>query len=171
MGLRAKPFLEILFFEFFNKMKNQGRKKNIMSTLGVIENVERTRYLDEVENINAYPLDEKIQLLQIQGRYSRYTGNFARLAAEYYGRLPERAFAGKGSFGLAEEDIELEQDSLTNIGSAVAGAYHTKLYDEGEHKGALPQVAATEPGFIEKRMQEIDASPDRDAIIFESPGG
>jgi hypothetical protein len=136
-----------------------------MSTLGIVENVERTRYLDEVENSNVYPLDEKIQLLKIQGRYSRYTGNFASLAAEYYGRLPEREALGLLKRTL---NIELEQDSLTSIGSAVAEAYLPKLYDEVEYKGAQPQAAATEPGFIEKRMQEIEASPDRDAIILKA---
>jgi hypothetical protein len=62
-------------------------------------------------------------------------------------------------------NIELKLDSLTDIGAAVAAPYLPKLCDEA----ALKQTAANEPGFIEKRIQEIDASPDRDAIILKAP--
>jgi len=136
-----------------------------MTTLGVIEDVGRTRYLDEVENTNVYPLDEKIELLEIEGRYSRYTGNFARLAAEFYARMPER-----DTLALLERtlNIELKLDSLTNIGAAVAKPYLPELCDEAESEAALQQTTRNGPGFIEKRIQEIDASPDRDAIILKA---
>ena len=136
-----------------------------MSTLGVIESVRRTRYLDEVENVNVYPLDGKIGLLMIEGRYSRYTGNFVRLSAEYYARMPER-----DALSLLERtlNIGLKQASLVSIGAAVAESYLPKLYEEAERSGELRQTAAAEPGFVEKRINEIDASPDRDAIISKA---
>ena len=136
-----------------------------MSALGVIDGVGRTRYIDEVENINVYPLDEKIELLMVEGRRSRYTGNFARLAAEYYARMPER-----DALELLERTlcIELELGSLTNIGAAVAQPYIPKLYEEAESSQALPQAAVVELGFIEKRIQEIEASPDKDEIILKA---
>ena len=136
-----------------------------MSALGVIESVGRTRYVDEVKHINVYPLDEKIGLLVIEGRRSRYTGNFARLTAEYYARMTER-----DALDLLKRtlNIELEQDSLTSIGATIAQPYLPKLYDETECKVEPQQTTAAEPGFIEKNIQEIDASPNRDAIILKA---
>jgi hypothetical protein len=136
-----------------------------MTTLGAIEGVGRTRYVDEVENVNVYPLDAKIELLEIDGRYSRYTGNFSRLAAEYYARMPER-----DALSLLDRTlkIDLKLDSLTYIGAAVAQPYLQKLCDETEGEDAPQQITANETGFIAQRIQEIDASPDRDAIILKA---
>ena len=61
-----------------------------MTTLGAVENVERTRYLDKTANTSVYPLDIKIDLLEIEGRRSRYTNNFGQLSGEYYALMPER---------------------------------------------------------------------------------
>ena len=136
-----------------------------MTTLGVIDGVGRTLYRDEVVHIDVYPLDEKIELLEIDGQHSRYTGNFARLAAEFYARMPER-----DALALLERtlNIELNLDSLTNIGAAVAKPYLPELCGEAESKAALEQTTVKEPGFVEKRIDEIDASPDRDAIILKA---
>jgi len=136
-----------------------------MTTLGVIEDVERTLYRDEIELINVYPLDAKLELLEIEGRHSRYTSNFARLSGEYYARMPER-----DALDLLRRtlNIDLELDSLTSIGAAVAQTYLPELFDETESKDTPQQSAKHEPGFIEKRIQEIDASPDRDAIILKA---
>jgi hypothetical protein len=136
-----------------------------MTTLGAVEGVGRTLYRDEIDNVNVYPLDEKIELLTIEGQYSRYTGNFAHLAAEYYARMPERdvlALLGKTL------NIELEQNSLTNIGAAVAQPYLPTLQDEPEDWEEMLQPATNEQSFIERRIQEIDASPNRDAIILKA---
>jgi len=136
-----------------------------MTTLGLIEDVGRTLYRDEVEQVYAYPLDEKIELLEISGRHSRYTGNFAHLAGDYYARLPERDVLTllKKTLG-----IDLEKDSLTAIVEAVAKPYLPLRYDEKAEDGATQQNSVQEPGFIEKRIQEIESSPDRDAIILEA---
>jgi len=136
-----------------------------MTTLGAIEDVGRTLYRDEIEKISAYPLDEKIELLTINGKLSRYTGNFAYLTAEYYARMPERDALDLLNKTL---NIELEQNSLTDIGAAVAQSYLPKLYDEPEGWEEKLQPATNEQSFIEKRIQEIDASPDRDAIILKA---
>jgi hypothetical protein len=113
-----------------------------------------------------YPLDTKIGLLEIGGRHSRYTGYFARLAGEYYALMPERCALGLLKRTL---NIELELDSLTSIGVAVARPYLPKLHDEAEGEDTLQEQAEIgESGFIEKRIQEIDASPDRDAIILKA---
>jgi len=135
-----------------------------MTALGIIKNVERVLYRDEVDYTNVYPLDEKIELLKIEGMYTRYTSNFARLASEYYARMPER-----DALKLLEKTlgVKLEQDSLTSIGSAVAQPYLPKTYDEAETREGV-QIAMNEPGFIEKRILEIDASPDRDIIIMKA---
>jgi hypothetical protein len=60
--------------------------------------------------------------------------------------------------------IDLEQDSLTAIGEAIAQPYLPQHYDEVQDK-EIAQPVGHEPGFIEKRIQEIDARPDRDVII------
>ena len=134
-----------------------------MTALGVVEGVERTRYYDEVERISAYPLDEKIELLVIGGRHSRYTGNFARLAAEYYARMPER-----DALDLLRKTlgIKLEQDSLVSIGAAVALPYLPAIGGGLEEGTETPQPATDGIGFIEKRMRGIDASLDRGAILL-----
>jgi hypothetical protein len=63
-------------------------------------------------------------------------------------------------------NIELEQDSLTSIGAAVAQPYLPELFVVPE--GSEEILLANEPGFIEKRIQEIDSSPDRDSIILKA---
>jgi len=145
------------------KMSNQGReKKNIMTTLGVVKGVGRARYRDEIDNVNVYPLDEKIGLLTIGGRHSRYTGNFACLSAEFYARMPERdalELLGKTL------NIELEQASLTSIGAAVAQPYLPKPHDESGDTDEVLHPVTNGQDFIEKRIQEIDNSPDRESII------
>lgn len=130
-----------------------------MTTLGLVEGVARTLYQDEVEHINIYPIDQKIHLLRIEGRFSRYTSNFSHLAGDYYARLPEREALGLLKKTLC---IDLKQDSLTTIGEAIAQPYLPQHYDEVQDK---EQGVVHEPGFIEKRIQQIDASPDRDALI------
>ena len=140
-----------------------------MTTLGVIESVKRTRYEDEVEQISACPLDQKIQLLMIAGRHSRYTGNFARLASDYYARLPER-----DALALLKKtlNIDLELDLLSSIGEAVAQPHLPQRCDEtGRPATAAAAERERKPGFVEKRMREIDASPDRDAAIEEALRG
>ena len=140
-----------------------------MTALGIIESVGRPLYRDEIERVSAYPLDEKIELLIINGRYSRYTSNFAYLAAEYYARMPER-----DALALLEKtlNIELELDSLTSIGVAVAQPYLPKLNNDAEDKEEEAKVTEEtpeyEPNFIEKRMQAIDASPDREVILLKA---
>jgi len=134
-----------------------------MTALGVVEGVGRSRYSDEIDNVNIYPLDEKIELLMIGGRYSRYTSNFANLAAEYYARMPERDALDLLGKTLG---IELKQDSLTSIGAAVAQPYLPTLCYEAGDEGGILQPAMDEPNPIEKRMQEIDASPNRDIILL-----
>jgi hypothetical protein len=132
--------------------------------LGLVK-VGRTLYRDEVEHINVYPLDNKIELLVTNGRYSRYTSNFSYLVAEFYALMPER-----GALDLLNKtlNIKLEQDSLRRIGAAVAQPYLLALCNEVENKDKILQSAANEPGFVEKRMQEIDASPNRDAILLKA---
>jgi len=137
-----------------------------MTTLGAIENVERTRYIDKVANINIYPLDIKIELLEIDGRRSRYTNNFAQLSGEYYTMLPERAVQRFFNKTLC---IKLELDSIARIGAAIAVPHLPKLYDEVESDEAEKQQEIMgEQGFIEKKIQDINISPDRDTIILDA---
>jgi len=134
-----------------------------MTTLGVVEGVRRTLYCDGVDNVSAYPLDEKIGLLEIDGRHSRYTGNFACLSAEFYARMPER-----DALELLRKtlNIELEQASLTSIGAAVAQPYLSEPHDESGDTDAHPTKNGS--GFIGMRIQEIDNSPDRESIIAKA---
>ena len=132
--------------------------------LGPVE-VWRTLYRDEVEHINVYPLDEKIELLVINGRYSRYTCNFSYLAAEFYALMPE-----KRALDLLNKtlNIKLEQDSLRRIGAAVAQPYLQISRNKIENKDEILQFAANKTNFVEMRIQEIDASPDRDVILLKA---
>jgi hypothetical protein len=133
-----------------------------MTVLGPIEGVERTLYRDEVEQTNIYPLDQKLGLLQIGGRYSRYTSKFAHLAGDYYARLPERDVLVLLNKTL---NIDLEQGSLTAIGGAVAQPYLPHSYDETEDGGAPQTEDARQPGFVEERIQKINVDPEREAIL------
>jgi hypothetical protein len=131
--------------------------------LGSVE-VWRTLYRGEIEQINVYPLDNKIELLTINERYSRYTCNFSYLVAEFYAHMPERRALDLLNKTLS---IKLEQNSLRRIGAAVAQPYLQKLYEKVD-KAEVLEFAANEPNFVEMRMQEIDVSPDRDAILLKA---
>jgi len=87
--------------------------------LGPIE-IWRTLYRDNVAKINVYPLDEKIELLEINERYSRYTCNLSYLTAEFYAFMP-----GRSALKLLDKtlSIKLELNSLKRIGAAVAQPY------------------------------------------------
>ena len=150
---------------WYEDEKPRCSKKNIMTSLGVIEAVKRTQYYDEVEHSSAYPLDEKIKLQMIDGRHSRYTDNFANLAAEYYARMP-----GRDALDLLKKtlNIELKLDSLTSVGEAVAQAYLAKTSLNQVNKEELPEMATNEPNFIEEKMRKIDVSPDRESIILKA---
>ena len=133
-----------------------------MTALGLVEGVERTLYRDESEHVNIYPLDQKLGLLEIDGSFSRYTSRFARLAGDYYARLPERDALALMNKTL---NIDLEQGSLTAIGGAIAQAYLPRRYDEADDVGVPQTEEVPKPGFIEQRIQRIDASPEREAIM------
>jgi len=139
-----------------------------MTALGLVEGVERTRYRDEVERVNIYPLDQKLGLLQIGGHHSRYTSILAHLVGDYYARLPERDVMALLNKTLT---IDLEQGSVTAIGDAVAQPYLPQHYDETEEEGATQTEAACLPGFVEERMQKIDVSPEREAILKSAVQG
>jgi hypothetical protein len=64
-------------------------------------------------------------------------------------------------------NIKLEQDSLRRIGAAVAQPYLYKLYKKVD-KTEILERAANKSNFVEMRMQEIDVSPDRDAILLKA---
>jgi len=57
---------------------------------------------------------------------------------------------------------------LASIGAAIAVPYLPSLCNEAGDKGETLQHATEEPNFIEKRIQEIDASPNRDAILAKA---
>jgi hypothetical protein len=138
-----------------------------MTTLGLVDGIERALFRDDVEQVSVYPLDAKLELLVIDERYSRYSSNFAHLSAGLYARMPER-----DALHLLGEtlNIELEQESLRAIGAAVALPYLPKLYDEDITEETLQSVV-NEPGFIARRINEIDASPDRNATILKAVNG
>jgi hypothetical protein len=132
--------------------------------LGPVE-VGRTLYRDNAEDINVYPLDEKIKLLVINERYSRYTCNLSYLVSEFYALMP-----GRGSLELLDKtlNIKLELNSLRRIGEAVAQPYLPMLCNEVKDKEEILQLVPNETNFIEKRIQMIDASPEREAILLKA---
>jgi len=138
-----------------------------MTTLGCIEGVGRTLYRDEVENVSLYPLDEKIGLQEIHGSYSRYTGNFSHLAANFYARMPERDCVDLLYKTLG---IDIKLDSLADIGTAVAQPLIQKQQETVTDDEIQPPVVQG-PNIIEQRHQEIENSPDRDRIIRKALEG
>ena len=132
--------------------------------LGPIE-IWRTLYRDNVAKINVYPLDEKIELLEINERYSRYTCNLSYLTAEFYAFMP-----GRSALKLLDKtlSIKLELNSLKRIGAAVAQPYLPTCCTEVKDKNEISQSATNELGFVEKRMQEIDASSDRETVLLKA---
>jgi len=132
--------------------------------LGPVE-VGRTLYRDNVEGINVYPLDEKVELLVINERYSRYTCNLSYLVAEFYALMP-----GRGALELLDKtlSIKLELNSLKRIGAAVAQPYLPTWCTEVKDKDEISQFATNEVGFVEKRMQKIDASSEREAVLLKA---
>jgi hypothetical protein len=130
-----------------------------MTTLGDVD-ICRTLYRDDIEGNNKYPLDEKIELLDVDGSYSRYTSNFAYLAAEFYAHMPERLATGLLQKTL---DIELDKDSLARIGGTIAQRYRPIQVSELDEIESNQERDYNNPtNFIENMILEIDNSPNRE---------
>jgi hypothetical protein len=147
-----------------------------MSTLGLVEGVKRTMYRDDAFNRSEYPLDDKIGLLEIDGRRSRYTQVFAWNTAKLYAQLTEEETTSTLNTMLG---IVINKTQAAQVAQAVAENY-IKAVDTCESKvqmdtkgteeaaedveGQACANAAAE-GFLAEKLRELDARPDRDTII------
>ena len=152
-----------------------------MSTLGLVEGVRRTMYRDDAFGRSEYPLDDKIGLLIINDNRSRYTPVFAWNTAQLYAELTE---ADASAAIQAMLGIEIDKTQVAQVAQAVAGHYVKHADTDvcaGEAGTAVPEEAEgiegrpcsndTAEGFLADRLRELDASPDRDAIIQEAIDG
>jgi hypothetical protein len=100
----------------------------------------------------------------IDDTYSRYSNLLAQLATDFYARLPERE-----ALELLKKtlNIDLEKDSLVNIGSAIAQGYKVNPNEETEYEEII-QPENGELSFIIDRIREIDTSEDRETIILDA---
>ena len=158
------------------KMANAGaQKKNLMSALGLVEGVRRVMYRDDALGVSEYPLDDKIGLLNIDGERSRYTPVFAWNTARLYAELTE---ADASAAINAMLGIEINKTQIARVAQAVAEHYGKPTYADGaaeetdttnleetESTEASQSINDTAEGFIAEKLRELDASPDRDAII------
>ncbi len=144
-----------------------------MTALGLIEGVKRTLFVDETLNKSVYPLDEKIDLKIINGMRSRYTQTFSNNVARIYAGLAEK----ESAIALQEMlGISIQPKSLTILAQSVSDNY-IPLFEE--HKDttstdeedltvideSLSNQTSSGSGFIAERLAELDAHPDREAII------
>jgi hypothetical protein len=129
-----------------------------------------------------YPLDDKIGLLNINDNRSRYTQVFAWNAARLYAELTEDDAATTLNAMLG---IEINKTQIANVAQAVAGNYiqpvDTGVPDEqmntedpeeaAENKEGQPCEKVAEEGFLAEKLRELDANPDRYAIIQAAVDG
>lgn len=133
-------------------------------------------YRDDAFNESEYPLDDKIGLLNIDENRSRYTQVFAWNAAKLYAELTEDDAASTLKALLG---IEIDKTQVAKVAQAVAENY-VKSADVGVPKGQAdiegPEEAAEDTegqpcanvaaeGFLAEKLRELDARPDRDALI------
>ena len=159
------------------KMTNGGiQKKNIITTLGPLKGVNRTLYRDDILNRSEYPLDDKIGLLEIDGSRSRYTQVFSWNDARLYAELTEDDAVSTLNTLLG---IEINKKQVAKVAQAVAERY-IKTVDNSASEGQIdtegaeeavegsegqPSASVEAKGFLADKLRELDASPDRDAII------
>jgi hypothetical protein len=147
-----------------------------MTALGLVEGVRRTLYRDDAFDMSVYPLDVKIGLLNINDNCSRYTEVFSWNVARLYAELTEDDAAAALNAMLG---IKINETQIANVAQAVAGKYiqpvdisvpdeqmDTEFLEEAtENKEGQPCENAAEEGFLAEKLRELDARPDRDAII------
>ena len=148
--------------------------------MGLIEGVGRTRYRDDVDNRNAFPLDDKIGLQIIGENRSRYTSVFAQNAALLYAELTEESAVETLNQLLF---IDIEKASLSQIGQAVSLRYALPPIEAEPYSDLLAQAKAAmheagescesgnREGFLAQRLDSLDADPDRDSIIKAAING
>ena len=147
-----------------------------MTALGLVEGVRRTMYRDEAFNGSEYPLDNKIELLNINGSRSRYTQVFAWNTARLYANVTEDEAM---SILKAMLGIEIDKTQIAQVAQAVAENY-VKPVDTGapeaptdiegpeETAKSMEDQSSTNvvaEGFLAEKLRELDAKPDRDTII------
>ncbi len=160
-----------------------------MTALGLVEGVKRTLYRDDVLGVSAYPLDEKIGLLNINGNCSRYTQVFSWHTARLYAELTEE----DASLTLKELlGIEINKSQVAEVGRAVSECY-IHLVDADEDADLEKEHLQTDvpkettytnradsdvkcnkvmpEGFLAEKLRELEARPDKDTIISNALDG
>jgi hypothetical protein len=153
-----------------------------MTVLGLVEDVRRTMYRDDAFNKSKYPLDDKIELLKIDDNRSRYTQMFAWNTAKLYAELTEEDAASTLTELVC---IEIDKTQVAKVAQAVAENY-VESVDTGAHNGQSDTECTEETakdmeeqpcanvdaeGFLAEKLKELDANPDRDAIIQAAVDG
>jgi len=164
-----------------SKMSNRGsEKKSIMTSMGLIEGVNRTLYRDDISKDHAYPLDDKINLQIIGDNRSRYTHVFSHNAAHLYAKLTEEEAVVTLKQLLC---IDIEKASLATVAQAVATEYISTKQEPMEELPLMGQetIEALEDDqscendgevvSLAQRLQELDARSDRDKVIQDALDG
>jgi len=148
-----------------------------MSALGLVEGVMRTMYRDDAFNRSEYPLDDKIGLLIINGNRSRYTQVFAWNTAQLYAELTEAEASVTIKTMLG---IVIDKTQVATVAQAVANNNYVKINGSSAPSGQMdnndseeaaedmegqPSANMEAEGFLAEKLRELDARPDRDAII------
>ena len=146
-----------------------------MSALGLIEDVKRTIFRDEAFGGCEYPLDDKIELLNIDGDRSRYTQVFAWNTAQLYAELTgsDAAAAIKAMLGIEIDKTQVAQVALAVaeryvkpvVDSATSVQMDAKSSEKAEETEGSPCANGEVEGFLSEKLRELDARTDRDAII------
>jgi len=154
------------------------------STCSPFNCVKRTLYRDDVLNVSEYPLDDKIELIKIDDKRSRYTQVFAWNIAQLYAELTE---ADAASAINAMLGIDIDKTQIARVAQAVAKNYirpactsvstvqansegpeesdTENLEETAEETNDQPCANIVKEGFLSKRLRELDANPERDTII------
>jgi len=134
----------------------------------MIEDVSRTYFRDDVYLQSSIPLDAKVGLIQMDNNYSRYTPGFGAMAAHLYAMMTEDEVL----ITLKELcGVEIEKASLARLVQTVGEPYLTKQTGSQSLADSLPTPGARPLGILERRINEIDESPDRDKIVQDALNG
>lgn len=136
----------------------------------MIEGVSRAYFYDDVYPQSSIPLDAKIGLIQMGGNFSRYTPGFGAMVAHLYAMMTEDEviITLKQLCGVDIEKASLARLVLT-VGEPYLPKQQVEIPKPEEDPSCVPEARPL--GILERRINTIEESPDRDQIIQDALDG
>jgi len=109
-----------------------------------------------------YPLDEKLGLIGIRNTESRYTQRFAHILTELAAEMPMDRTADM----LCQIcELKLGTASIPDILDSIGAIYLPETSTDSSAAISEQELPQQQNNFIGKKIEEIEANPDKDEII------